>query len=105
MYVLGVELACIACLDNGGGVLKHLGPLEAAPEDLASKGARRGGVATFAGVYAFDEHSAFLRGTHLSAIPFGRLQYRSASRMKYDFSWRATRSASASSSGRVPFKR
>ena len=61
MYLLGVELVCIACFDNGGGVLKHLGPVEAAPEDLASKGTRRGVVATFATRYVSDEHSAFLR--------------------------------------------
>ena len=62
MYLLGMDLACITCLDDGGGVLKHLGPVEATPEDLASKGARRGVVATFAAVDVSDEHSSFLRG-------------------------------------------
>ena len=62
MLLFGVELACITCLDNGGGILKHLGPVEAAPEDLANKGARRGLVAIFADVYVSDEHSAFLGG-------------------------------------------
>ena len=62
MHLLGVELACVACLDNGGSVLKHLRPVEGAPEDLASKGKRRGVVATFAAMYISDEHSAFLRG-------------------------------------------
>ena len=65
MYLLGVELACIACLDNGGGILKHLRPVEAAPEDLASEGTRRGVVPTFTAVYVSDEHSAFLRGDTL----------------------------------------
>ena len=62
MYLLGMELARITCLDNGGGILKHLRPVETAPEDLASKGTRGGVVATFAAVYVSDEHSAFLRG-------------------------------------------
>ena len=65
MYLLGVELACVACLDDGGGVLKHLGPVEAALEDLASEGTRSGVVAAFAAVYVSDEHSSFLRGDTL----------------------------------------
>ena len=58
MYLLGVELACVAFLVYGGGILKHLRPIEAAPEDLARKGTRRGMVATFADVYVSDEHSS-----------------------------------------------
>ena len=61
MHLLGVKLACVACLDNGGSVLKHLRPVKTAPEDLASEGTRRRVVATFAAVYVSDEHSAFLR--------------------------------------------
>ena len=62
MHLLGVELACVTRLDDGGGVLEHLRPIKAAPEDLASKGARRRVVATFATVDVSDEHSSFLRG-------------------------------------------
>ena len=60
MHLLGVELACITRLDDGGGILKHLGPVEPAPEEFASKGACRGVMAALATVYLSDEHSAFL---------------------------------------------
>ena len=39
MYLLGMELACVACLDDGGSVLEHLRAVKTASEDLARKGA------------------------------------------------------------------
>ena len=62
MHLLGMELACIACLDNGGSVLKHLRPVKTASEDLASEGTRRRVVATFAAVDVSDEHASLFRG-------------------------------------------
>ena len=59
--MLGVELACIARLNDGDGILKHLRPVEAAPEDLASEGARAGMVAALSTVYVPEEHASFLR--------------------------------------------
>ena len=79
-----MELARVTRLDDGGDVLEHLRPVKTAPEDLASEGTHGRVVATFATMDVSDEHSFFLRGTHLSAIPFGRLRYKSPSRMKYD---------------------
>ena len=105
MQLLGVELACVACLDNGGSVLKHLRPVKTAPEDLASEGTRRRVVATFAAVDVSDEHSSFLRGDTLECNSVWVFAVQVPSRMKYDFTWRATRSASGSFSRRVPFRR
>jgi hypothetical protein len=65
MDLLGVELARIARLDDGGGILKHLGPVETAPEDLACQGACRGMVATLSTVNVSDQHAAFLGGDAL----------------------------------------
>ena len=59
--MLGVELACIARLDDGDCILKHLRPVETAPEDLAGEGACAGMVAALSTVYDPEEHASFLR--------------------------------------------
>ena len=60
MNLLGVELAGVAGLHNGDRILKHLRPVEAAPEDLACEGARTRVVAALSAMDVLDQHSAFL---------------------------------------------
>ena len=52
--LLGVVLAGVASLDDGDRILKHLWPVESAPEDLARDGARRRVVAALPAMDVFD---------------------------------------------------
>ena len=61
MDLLGMVLAGIASLDDDDRILKHLRPVEAAPEDLAREGARARVMAALSTMDVSDQHSAFFR--------------------------------------------
>ena len=71
--LLGVELAGVAGLDDGGCILKHRRLVEATPEDLACEGARGGMMTALSTVDVVDELATFVGRDAPRGNPIGAL--------------------------------